>query len=190
MGIASSAARSRACARCCGGPQSPNHASFDGLNRKRGRLCAVEHLPGKDDLVADLAADLTDTRHVQAARPGARPEIDVAGYKPRQADSRQHRAHRQIFAIRHEMRLAVAPADAATRVHREQGIARARPSRRARRSANRRRTRWCRAGPAAWRCDGVPKAAVRDTRAPPLRATGSGGATDRAGRSVPRACRN
>ena len=37
-GMPSSAARSRAWARCCGGPQRPNQASFDGLKMKSGRL--------------------------------------------------------------------------------------------------------------------------------------------------------
>ena len=36
-GMPSSAARSRAWARCCGGPQLPNQASLDGLKMKSGR---------------------------------------------------------------------------------------------------------------------------------------------------------
>ena len=42
-----SAARSRAWARCCGGPQRPNQASFDGLKMKSGRLWRSTTSPEK-----------------------------------------------------------------------------------------------------------------------------------------------
>ena len=46
-GSPSSAARSRACARCCGGPHDPNHASFDGLKMNSGRCFSSTTWPEK-----------------------------------------------------------------------------------------------------------------------------------------------
>ena len=46
-GSPSSIARIRACARCCGGPQAPNQASFDGLNSSRGRCARSTTWPEK-----------------------------------------------------------------------------------------------------------------------------------------------
>ena len=46
-GKPSSAARSRACARCCGGPQRPNQASLEGLKMKPGRLRSSTTWPEK-----------------------------------------------------------------------------------------------------------------------------------------------
>ena len=46
-GMPSSAARIRAWARCCGGPQRPNQASFDGLKMKSGRLARSTTSPEK-----------------------------------------------------------------------------------------------------------------------------------------------
>ena len=46
-GIPSSAARSRAWARCCGGPQLPNQASFEGLKMKLGRFFSSTTWPEK-----------------------------------------------------------------------------------------------------------------------------------------------
>ena len=107
-GMPSSAARSRAWARCCGGPQRPNQASFDGLKMKSGRLRAIDDLAREDDLVAQLEADLAPAGQRNRARTRAGVEVDVAGREPRQADRRQQRPHRQIFAVRDEMRLVVA----------------------------------------------------------------------------------
>ena len=45
--------------------------------------------------------------------PGPGGEIEVAGREPRQADRRQQRPHRQIFAVGDEMRLVVAADDLA-----------------------------------------------------------------------------
>ena len=114
-GSPSSSARSRAWARCWGGPQAPNQASLDGLNRKAGPVPAVDHLAREDDLVAELEADLADQRQVERARARARIEIDVAGREARQAERREDRPHRQIFAIGDEMRLVVAAEDPAGR---------------------------------------------------------------------------
>ena len=47
IGSASSIARSRAWARCCGGPHRPNQASLEGLNRKTGRCVSSTTWPEK-----------------------------------------------------------------------------------------------------------------------------------------------
>ena len=47
IGIASSDARRRAWAKCCGGPHLPNQASLDGLKMKSGRLSASTTSPEK-----------------------------------------------------------------------------------------------------------------------------------------------
>ena len=109
-GRPSSAARSRAWARCCGGPQRPNQASFDGIEDEVGAVGAVDDLAREDDLVADLQArPCPSRREASIVRgPGPRLEVDVARRQPRQADRREQRAHRQIFAVGHEMRLVVA----------------------------------------------------------------------------------
>ena len=46
-GRPSSTARSLACARCWGGPQEPNQASFDGLKMNSGRFRASTTWPEK-----------------------------------------------------------------------------------------------------------------------------------------------
>ena len=78
--------------------------------------------------------------------PGPGHEVDVAGREPRQADRRQQRAHRQIFAVGDEMRLVVAAEDAGRAAQarrrcwsRHRRCARRSRSRRGRRSAARRR---------------------------------------------------
>jgi hypothetical protein len=47
IGSPSSIARSRAWARCWGGPQAPYQPSFEGLNRKSGRLPGWVTSPAK-----------------------------------------------------------------------------------------------------------------------------------------------
>ena len=108
-GKPSSAARSRAWARCCGGPQLPNQASFDGLKMKPGRFVLVDDMAGEDDLIAKVEADLAPfAAEIDRARAGPGREVEVARRQPRQADRRKQRPHRQIFAIGDEMRLVVA----------------------------------------------------------------------------------
>src|SRR3546814_12613936 len=70
-------------------------------------MIGIDHLARKYDLVAHLPADLAEAgqRDVERPRPGA--EIDVAGHQPRQPERPQDRSHRQIFAVRHQMRLVV-----------------------------------------------------------------------------------
>src|SRR3546814_19358117 len=77
------------------------------LEDEVGTMVAIDYLPRKNDLVTDLQADPAKGAEVERARAGARPEIDVAGREPRQADRRKNRAHRHIFAIGHQMRLVV-----------------------------------------------------------------------------------
>src|SRR3546814_11639110 len=56
-----------------------------------GTMVAIDDLPRKNDLVTDLQADPAKGAEVERARAGARPEIDVAGREPRQADRRKNR---------------------------------------------------------------------------------------------------
>ena len=107
-GMPSSAARSRAWARCCGGPQRPNQASFDGLKMKSGRLRSVDDMAREDDFVAKLEPDLAPLPARSMVRgPGPAVKSTSPGRQPRQADRRQQRPHRQIFAVRDEVRLVV-----------------------------------------------------------------------------------
>src|SRR6185503_21339727 len=53
------------------------------------------------------------TAEPDAARSRSRGEIEVARREPRQADRRQQRSHRQILAVRDEVRLVVAADDPA-----------------------------------------------------------------------------
>ena len=71
-------------------------------------VAAIDDLAGEDDLVAKLETDLAPVRQGDGPRTRAGDEIHVAGCKPRQADCRQKRPHRQIFAVGDEMRLVVA----------------------------------------------------------------------------------
>ena len=101
-GMPSSAARSRAWARCCGGPQRPNQASFDGLKMTLGRLLAIDHFAGEDDFVAELESDPAPQRQADRPRPRSRREVGIARREPRQSDRGQQRAHRQIFPEGHQ----------------------------------------------------------------------------------------
>ena len=122
-GSPSSAARSRAWARCCGGPQLPNQASFDGIEDEVGPVALVDDLAGEDDLVAELEADLAPlAAEVDRARPGPGREIEIARREARQADRRKQRPHRQIFAVGHEVRLVVAADDPAARTERVDAV--------------------------------------------------------------------
>ena len=132
-GRPSSAARSRAWARCCGGPQRPNQASFDGLKMKSGRLAPVDDLAREDDLVADLEAHLARSRARRSLRgPGPASKSRSPGREPRQADGGKERPHRQIFAIGDEVRLVVTADDPAARRDGEDAVGgaveRSRPS--------------------------------------------------------------
>ena len=130
-GRPSSAARSRAWARCCGGPQRPNQASLDGLKMKSGRLRSVDDLAREDDLVAKLEADLAPCPRVDRARPGPGREIEVA--RAPGATGRSPRAAAASADIRRRARGAPC----------RSGRGSGRPGR-ARRRCSRRRRRACR----------------------------------------------
>src|SRR6185503_3191944 len=76
-----------------------------------GTVAAIDHLAGKNDFVAQSEADLAPAGKGEGARARARVEIDISRREPRQADRRQQRPHRQIFAVWHEVGLVVATDD-------------------------------------------------------------------------------
>ena len=185
-GIPSSAARSRAWARCCGGPQLPNQASFDGLKMKAGRLLPVDDMAGEDDLVAKLEADLAPLiAEIDRSRARARREIEIAGREPRQADRRQQRAHRQIFAVGHQVRLVVAADDLAAGSRAQRCCWRRR--RRGRRPLTRPRFR--RSGAGRWGRAAMRRGCAGTSPSPdarPVRASSSGSVTAASGHSTSR----
>src|SRR4029078_7156497 len=52
---------------------------------------------------------------MSVARPGPRHKSETPRCKPRQANCREHRTHRQIFPVRNEMSLVVAADQLAAR---------------------------------------------------------------------------
>src|SRR3546814_14969160 len=54
---------------------------------------------------SDLEARRSEAGQMGRARPWPRREIEIARREARQADRRQQRPHRQIFAVGHQMRL-------------------------------------------------------------------------------------
>ena len=157
-----------------------------GVEDEVGPVGAVDDLAGEDDLVADLDARRGRSRAGRAcAAPARSGNRGRPGASRRQADRRQERPHRQIFAIGDEMRLVVA-ADEPRRAGR------------ARRGCYRRRSPRPSAPntgstpPSSSRSRGPISAASRRRargldrqvdRASPLRARGSAAASPRAGRS-------
>ena len=84
----------------------------------------VDHLAGEDDLITDLHPDLAKAGDGEAARPRPGGEIHIPRHQPRKAERLEQPRHRQIFAIRDEMRLVVAPVDSRCGVDREYRIGR------------------------------------------------------------------
>ena len=84
---------------------------------------AVDHFAREDDLIAKLHRPRAEAGKSQRARAGAGLKVDVARHQPRQPDRGQQRAHRQILAIRDEVRLVIATDDARAGVDRENGVA-------------------------------------------------------------------
>ncbi len=95
-----------------------------GIEDEAGAVRFVDDVAREDHLVADLQPDLAEARQRQRLRAGAGEEVDVAGDEPRQADRRQQRPHRQIFAVGHEMRLVVGAEQRAARADREHPVTR------------------------------------------------------------------
>src|SRR4051812_50103179 len=89
-GRPSSAARSRAWARCCGGPQRPNQASLDGLKMKSGRVRGGGPSPPEKKFLEKLEAALPPPNKPAPRGGGAAGEEGVAGGGARRAaDGRQ-----------------------------------------------------------------------------------------------------
>ena len=111
-----------------------------GIEDEVGPVVLVDHVAGEDDFVAKVEADLAPfAAEIDRSRSGAGREVEVAGREARQADGRQERPHRQIFAIGDEVRLVVAADDLAARRERENAVGGA--CRRGCRRAIRRRAR-------------------------------------------------
>ena len=92
-GMPSSAARRRAWARCCGGPQRAEPGVVRRVEDEIGAVAVVDDMAREDDFVAQLEADPAPAAARSIVRgPGPGREVDVARRQARQADRRQQRA--------------------------------------------------------------------------------------------------
>src|SRR4051812_8093243 len=96
------------------------------IENEVGAVLLVDHVAGKDHLVAKLKADLAPlAADVDRARAGTGIEVEFAGREARKAERRKQRPHWKIFAVRNQVCLVVATDDAAAASKNENAVGRA-----------------------------------------------------------------